>query len=112
MTTAKTPSRLTTTYSATARAFTDRGVTFALGGEERPFPLDLVPRVIAAAEWDVIDRGVRQRVRALEAFLADVYGAGRAFEDGVLEGFCPPYFPNMDAAGPPFVRPRTNAPAI
>jgi uncharacterized circularly permuted ATP-grasp superfamily protein len=67
-----------------ARAFSDRGVTFALGGEERPFPLDLVPRVIAAAEWDVIDRGVRQRVRALEAFLADVYGPGTILAEGIV----------------------------
>ena len=35
-----------------ARVFTDRGVTFAYAGEERPFPLDLIPRIIDAAEWD------------------------------------------------------------
>src|ERR1700760_2962028 len=67
-----------------ARVFTDRGVTFDLGGEERPFPLDLVPRVIDAMEWDLIVRGVRQRVRALEAFLADVYGDRQVFRDGVV----------------------------
>jgi uncharacterized circularly permuted ATP-grasp superfamily protein len=67
-----------------ARVFTDRGVTFDLGGEERPFPLDLVPRVIDAIEWDLIVRGVRQRVRALEAFLADVYGDRQVFKDGVV----------------------------
>jgi uncharacterized circularly permuted ATP-grasp superfamily protein len=67
-----------------ARVFTDRGVTFDLGGEERPFPLDLIPRVIDAAEWDLLVRGVRQRVLALEAFLADVYGARQAFADGVV----------------------------
>ena len=67
-----------------ARVFTDRGVTFDLGGEERPFPLDLVPRVIDAMEWDLIVRGVRQRVRVLEAFLADVYAGRQAFTDGVI----------------------------
>ncbi len=67
-----------------ARLFTDRGVTYDLSGEERPFPLDLIPRVIDAAEWDLIARGVRQRVTALEAFLADVYGPRRALADGVL----------------------------
>jgi len=61
-----------------ARVFTDRGVTYDFAGEERPFPLDLIPRVIDAVEWDHLARGVRQRVLALEAFLADVYGAGRA----------------------------------
>jgi uncharacterized circularly permuted ATP-grasp superfamily protein len=65
-------------------AFTDRGVTCDYAGEERPFPLDLIPRAIGAMEWDLVARGVRQRVRALEAFLADVYGPGRAFDDGVV----------------------------
>jgi uncharacterized circularly permuted ATP-grasp superfamily protein len=67
-----------------ARVFTERGVTYDYAGEERPFPLDLIPRVIDALEWDLVERGVRQRVRALEAFLADVYGAGRVFDDGVV----------------------------
>ena len=66
------------------RSFRDQGITFSLSGEERPFPLDLVPRVIPAAEWEVIERGVAQRVRALEAFLSDVYGAGRVLRDGVI----------------------------
>jgi uncharacterized circularly permuted ATP-grasp superfamily protein len=67
-----------------ASLFTDRGVTFDYGGEERPFPLDMIPRVIDAAEWDLIARGVRQRVLALEAFLADIYGPARVVADGVL----------------------------
>src|SRR5277367_540770 len=67
-----------------ARTFTDRGVTYDFAGEERPFPVDLIPRIIDAVEWDLIARGVRQRVLALEAFLADVYGPGRVVEDGVV----------------------------
>ncbi|MCW2524059.1 MAG: UDP-N-acetylmuramate dehydrogenase, partial [Frankiales bacterium] len=67
-----------------ARAFLDRGVTFDVGGVERPFPLDVIPRIIEAAEWDVVSRGVAQRVKALEAFLADVYGDRRIVEDGVI----------------------------
>jgi uncharacterized circularly permuted ATP-grasp superfamily protein len=67
-----------------ARMFTDRGVTFAFAGEERPFPLDLFPRILDDVEWDHINRGVQQRVRALEAFLADVYGRGEIFDDGVV----------------------------
>jgi uncharacterized circularly permuted ATP-grasp superfamily protein len=67
-----------------ARTFTDRGVTYDYAGEERPFPLDLIPRVIDAMEWDLVSRGVRQRVLALEAFLDDVYGEGSAFDDGVV----------------------------
>jgi uncharacterized circularly permuted ATP-grasp superfamily protein len=67
-----------------ARVFTDRGVTFAYAGEERPFPLDLIPRVINAAEWDMVTRAVRQRVTALERFLADVYGPGKVLADRVV----------------------------
>jgi len=69
---------------ALALSFLDRGVTFALGGEERPFPLDIVPRVITAEEWAVLSAGVAQRVKALEAFLADVYDRGQCFSDGVI----------------------------
>jgi uncharacterized circularly permuted ATP-grasp superfamily protein len=75
---------LGTRGSALSSAFTDAGVTFSLSGEERPFPLDVVPRLFSADEWDLIERGVAQRVRALEAFLDDVYGEGRAFREGVL----------------------------
>ncbi|WP_375476904.1 circularly permuted type 2 ATP-grasp protein [uncultured Jatrophihabitans sp.] len=69
---------------ALARAYLNQGVTFDIGGEERPFPLDIVPRVIDDESWHEIESGVRQRVRALEAFLADVYGACRVVSDGVV----------------------------
>src|SRR5580658_1283007 len=78
------PSELRYRADQLARVFTDRGVTYDYAGEERPFPLDLIPRVIDALEWDLVSRGVRQRVKALEAFLEDVYGQGRAFDDGVI----------------------------
>src|SRR6201747_2450600 len=67
-----------------SQTYRDAGVTFAHAGEEQPFPLDIVPRVIGADEWDVIERGVAQRVLALEEFLADVYGAGQCFTDRIL----------------------------
>ncbi|WP_442789952.1 circularly permuted type 2 ATP-grasp protein [Nocardia sp. CDC160] len=66
------------------RAFADQGITFSLSGQERPFPLDLVPRVIAATEWTKLERGIKQRVRALEAFLADVYGEQTILRDRVI----------------------------
>lgn len=69
---------------ALASSYLAQGVTFDFAGEERPFPLDVVPRVIAAQDWSTIESGVRQRVRALEAFLADVYGPKRAVQDGVI----------------------------
>ena len=67
-----------------ARAFMDQGVTFDLDGEERPFPLDVVPRIFTAGEWKQVATGVAQRVRALEAFLSDVYGAARIVSDGLI----------------------------
>jgi uncharacterized circularly permuted ATP-grasp superfamily protein len=69
---------------ALERALVDQGITFSLSGQERPLPLDLVPRVVAAAEWTKLEKGVIQRVRALEAFLADVYGEGKILRDGVV----------------------------
>ena len=67
-----------------ARAFRDQGITFSLSGEERPFPLDLVPRLVAAAEWERVERGVIQRVRALEAFLADLADRQTVLEEGLV----------------------------
>ena len=66
------------------RRLRDQGITFSLSGEERPFPLDLVPRVLAADEWAIIEAGVIQRVKALEAFLRDVYGAAEVINDGIV----------------------------
>lgn len=67
-----------------ARTFLDRGVTFDYAGEERAWPLDIVPRVIPADDWDVLERGVTQRVRVLEAFLDDVYSTMSVVRDGVV----------------------------
>ncbi|GBG39921.1 hypothetical protein NJB14197_41250 [Mycobacterium montefiorense] len=69
---------------ALARAFIDQGITFSLSGQERPFPLDLVPRVISAAEWNRLERGIVQRVKALELYLDDIYGDQEILNDGVI----------------------------
>ena len=69
---------------ALGRAFVDQGITFSLSGQERPFPLDLVPRVISAAEWSRLERGIKQRVKALEMFLDDIYGDQEILRDGVI----------------------------
>ena len=69
---------------ALASSYLAQGVTFDFAGEERPFPLDAVPRVIAASDWSLVEAGVAQRVRALERFLADVYGPQHAVRDGVI----------------------------
>ncbi|MBB5831286.1 circularly permuted type 2 ATP-grasp protein [Brachybacterium aquaticum] len=67
-----------------ARSYLDQGVTFDYAGEERPFPIDAIPRVIDAAEWARVSTGVAQRVRALERFLDDLYNEQHAIADGVI----------------------------
>ena len=71
-------------FDQLGRTFAERGVTFALGGEERPFPLDLIPRIITAVEWGELAAGIRQRVLALEAFLDDVYSHGKCLDDHIV----------------------------
>jgi uncharacterized circularly permuted ATP-grasp superfamily protein len=66
------------------RSFRDQGIVFSHAGEEWIFPLDLIPRLIPAAEWELVEVGVAQRVRALEVFLADVYGPAEVVRDGVV----------------------------
>ncbi|GAA1243789.1 circularly permuted type 2 ATP-grasp protein [Janibacter melonis] len=82
------PESLKERADALARMFLDQGVTFDHAGEERPFPLDAVPRVIDAESWQSVESGVAQRVQALEAFLDDIYSRQgsmpRAVEDGII----------------------------
>ncbi|TFV74398.1 YbdK family carboxylate-amine ligase [Blastococcus sp. CT_GayMR19] len=61
-----------------------QGLTYARDGEERPFAVDLFPRVIGAHEWAGLETGLTQRAWALESFLRDVYGEQRILRDGVL----------------------------
>jgi uncharacterized circularly permuted ATP-grasp superfamily protein len=65
-----------------------RGVTFTVyadaRGTERILPFDLIPRIVPADEWSLIRRGIAQRVRALNAFLADVYHEQRILHEGVI----------------------------
>ena len=72
-----------------SRSYLDQGVTFDFAGEERPFPLDIVPRVIKEDEWQLIESGVVQRVSALEAFLEDLYHGQDCIKDGVIPARLP-----------------------
>ncbi|MBB5642707.1 putative circularly permuted ATP-grasp superfamily protein [Cryobacterium roopkundense] len=69
---------------ALATSYLAQGVTFDFAGEERPFPLDAVPRVIEQPEWVTVESAISQRVLALEAFLEDIYGPQAAVRDGVI----------------------------
>ena len=61
-----------------------QGITFILSGIERPLPVDLVPRIIDAAEWNQLETGIKQRIKALELFLNDVYDKQQLFIDRVV----------------------------
>lgn len=68
--------------------FLNRGTTFTVYSEDvgidRVFPFDTVPRIIAADEWDRLEKGLKQRLYALNIFLSDLYGPQQILRDGVL----------------------------
>jgi len=69
-------------------SFLMQGITFTVYGQEegteRIFPYDLLPRLISAEEWDRIERGLTQRITALNLFLHDVYHEGKILAEGVV----------------------------
>ena len=91
------------------RFFRRTGITFnvygANDGEERLIPFDVVPRIITASEWRKLERGIAQRVRALNAFLHDIYHrqeivrAGRLPERMIAAN--PAFLPQMVGFEPP-----------
>ncbi|WP_108717687.1 circularly permuted type 2 ATP-grasp protein [Miniimonas sp. S16] len=78
------PQEIRSRADALARSYLAQGVTFDIGGEERPFPLDPVPRVLDTGEWNVLAPGIAQRVKALEALLEDIYSRQKVVSDGVI----------------------------
>ena len=73
---------------AADRAFLNQGITFTVYGNdegtERIFPYDLLPRIITGAEWSVVERGLAQRLLALNLFLKDIYHEGRILAEGIV----------------------------
>jgi uncharacterized circularly permuted ATP-grasp superfamily protein len=69
-------------------SFLHQGITFTVYGRdegtERIFPHDLLPRIVTAKEWQVIERGLTQRIVALNEFLRDIYHEGRILSDGII----------------------------
>jgi uncharacterized circularly permuted ATP-grasp superfamily protein len=80
-----------------------RGVSFG-AAPDGIFALDPVPRIVTEPEWSELQAGIAQRLRALEAFVADVYGEGRVFDAGVIARedaeASPHYEPAMRGAAP------------
>jgi len=69
-------------------SFLHQGITFTVYGREegteKIFPNDLLPRIINDSEWQTIERGLTQRITALNLFLNDIYHEGRILNDGVV----------------------------
>lgn len=84
------PSNQAARQQALQQRMIEEGITFTLYRPdqseplERTIPFDYIPRVIAAKEWDVVDRGLRQRVQALNAFVHDIYHNQHIVKDGII----------------------------
>jgi len=79
------PEEVAKSQALAERALLNQGVTFSVysdqRGTEKIFPYCVLPRVVPANEWEQLERGIAQRVRALGMFLDDVYGEGRILRD-------------------------------
>ncbi len=80
--------------------FMNQGITFTVysdnnQGIERIFPFDIIPRIITKAEWSEVETGIKQRLKALNLFLEDVYNGQQIIKDGIipaaLVASCPHY---------------------
>lgn len=87
----------------------EKGITFAVyghsDGTEKVWPFDVVPRPMSGGEWSRIESGLRQRIRALNLFLDDIYGQQRILNDGVVPRemvlSAKTYRPQMEGFRPP-----------
>ncbi len=85
------------------RLFMSQGITFTVyssgEGIEKIFPFDIIPRIITASEWEYIEKGIKQRLKALNLFLKDIYSTQFIIKDGVVPAemiySCPHYLREM-----------------
>jgi uncharacterized circularly permuted ATP-grasp superfamily protein len=82
------PGELIRRQRAIERSLYKMGITFTVysdsAGTEKIMPFDIVPRIISASLWDVIDRGLQQRIRALNRFLSDIYAQQTIVNEGIV----------------------------
>ena len=104
------PDGLSHLNASATRQFLEKGITFTVYSDanniERTIPFDVIPRVIAHSEWRTIEAGCQQRVRALNAFLTDIYHkqdiirAGLVPADQIMANCCfQPWMMNHDLYG-------------
>lgn len=74
--------------STAERSYFNRGITFQVYGDpadqERIIPFDIIPRIIRSDEWSSIERGLKQRIMALNLFITDIYNEKKILKDGVV----------------------------
>ncbi len=103
-------SELTAIQGRVNRTFANESISFIVYGdaeaEERIIPVDPIPRLITASDWDQLSQGLEQRVRALNNFLDDIYGPARIISDGVIPADmvleCPQFRPEMRGFSQPY----------
>ncbi|HYZ90896.1 MAG TPA: circularly permuted type 2 ATP-grasp protein [Actinomycetota bacterium] len=91
---------------AAEQALLHMGITFGVSGEaERIFPFDIIPRILPAEDFDLIERGLRQRIYALNEFIDDIYHDQKIISDGVIPEFvvrsATSYMPEVAGLDPP-----------
>ncbi|GAB1856745.1 circularly permuted type 2 ATP-grasp protein [Flavobacteriaceae bacterium MHTCC 0001] len=93
-----------------AQLFMNQGVTFTVYsdemGIEKIFPFDILPRIITASEWDKIEKGIKQRITALNLFIKDIYHEQFILKDEIIPTNliynCPYFLREMKGVAPPF----------
>jgi uncharacterized circularly permuted ATP-grasp superfamily protein len=98
------PGELNRRQQAAKQALFELGATFNVYGDdqgtERIIPFDIIPRIVSAQEWQTLEKGLKQRIYALNQFIADIYGQQKILNDGIIprsiidtsKGFLPPCF--------------------
>lgn len=82
------PAEIKQKQKAAELAFLNMGITFTVGGSEngvdKIFPFDILPRIIEASEWETVEKGLKQRIEALNLFLNDIYGKQQIIKDRII----------------------------
>ncbi|WP_308990694.1 circularly permuted type 2 ATP-grasp protein [Mariniflexile litorale] len=102
--------KLTKKEDLSKQLFMSQGVTFTVyndnEGIEKIFPFDIVPRIITVQEWDKIERGIKQRLKALNLFIKDIYNEQFIIKDGIIPAdliySCPSFLREMKGIKVPY----------
>ncbi|MGC4235421.1 MAG: circularly permuted type 2 ATP-grasp protein [Niabella sp.] len=105
-----TPDELENKDELAKKLFMTQGITFTVysdnEGVEKIFPFDIIPRIIEAKEWAIIEAGIKQRLKALNIFLKDVYHQQFIIKDGIVPAkliySCPLFLREMMNVNVPF----------